>query len=566
MTRCRSVKGPRLPKRIPEILFVDEVRSFLDSFDEQTPVGQRDRAMFELMYACGLRVSELVSLRLDSVDQEEGLLRVLGKGDKERHGSVLCVDRQSVLQRYVDEVRAKWIGNEDHDILFVNQRGKGLTTRGVQYIMSRQCDRCGMNIRMHPHIFRHSFATHLLDNGADIRVVQELLGHASLSTTQIYVHVSRERLRTAYEQAHPLAQERKKYRITTCNCSLLCYNSKSVAVHANDTHHGFIRPCFCQKRPRKVADVGNDGGITEREDFKMSVVSMRKLLEAGVHFGHQTRRWNPKMKPNIYASRNNVYIINLEKTLEQLDVAYAAMKEIAEKGGKVLFVGTKKQAQTVVVEEALRSGSFFVNQRWLGGLLTNFRTIQKRVKRLVEIEEMEASGKLDLYPKKEVAQIKKEKARLENFLGGIKEMKKLPNALFVIDPKEEHNAVAEAKKLGIPVFAMVDTNCDPEMVDYPIASNDDAMRSVKLITTLMADAIVEAKGGLLSVAHSQDENETDVTMKDVIINVEEQIAENERRRRQRNEERRNRRPYDRNKRRDGRAPFQKTRRCKAGGG
>ena len=169
---------------------------------------------------------------------------------------------------------------------------------------------------------------------------------------------------------------------------------------------------------------------------------------------------------------------------------------------------------------------------------------------------MEASGKLDLYPKKEVAQIKKEKARLENFLGGIKEMKKLPNAIFVIDPKEEHNAVAEAKKLGIPVFAMVDTNCDPEAVDYPIPSNDDAMRSVKLITTLMADAIVEAKGGLLSVAHSQDENENDVTMKDVIINVEEQIAENERRRRQRNEERRNRRPYDR-KRRDGRAPFQK---------
>ena len=271
----------------------------------------------------------------------------------------------------------------------------------------------------------------------------------------------------------------------------------------------------------------------------MSVVSMRKLLEAGVHFGHQTRRWNPKMKPYIYTSRNNVYIINLEKTLEKLDIAYAAMKDIAEKGGKVLFVGTKKQAQTVVVEEALRSGSFFVNQRWLGGLMTNFRTIQKRVKRLVEIEEMEASGKLDLYPKKEVAQIKK-----------------LPNAIFVIDPKEEHNAVAEAKKLGIPVFAMVDTNCDPEAVDYPIPSNDDAMRSVKLITTLMADAIVEAKGGLLSVAHSQDENENDVTMKDVIINVEEQIAENERRRRQRNEERRNRRPYDR-KRRDGRAPFQK---------
>ena len=287
----------------------------------------------------------------------------------------------------------------------------------------------------------------------------------------------------------------------------------------------------------------------------MSVVSMRKLLEAGVHYGHQTRRWNPKMKPNIYTAKNGVYIINLEKTLEQLDVAYNAMKAIAEKGGKVLFVGTKKQAQAIVVEEALRSGSFYVNQRWLGGLLTNFRTIQKRVKRLVEIEEMEANETLNLYPKKEQAQVRKEKARLENFLGGIKEMKMLPNALFVIDPKEEHNAVAEAKKLGIPVFAMVDTNCDPEMVDYPIPSNDDAVRSVKIMTTLMADAIVEAKGGLLSVAHTVDE-EADVTMKDVIISVEEQNAENERRRRAKNEEKRARRPFDRNRNpRNGKAPY-----------
>lgn len=278
----------------------------------------------------------------------------------------------------------------------------------------------------------------------------------------------------------------------------------------------------------------------------MSVISMRKLLEAGVHFGHQTRRWNPKMKPNIYAKRNGVYIINLEKTIEQIDTAYAEIKSIAERGGKVLFVGTKKQAQASIVEEALRSGSFFVNQRWLGGLLTNYRTIQKRVKRLMEIEEMEASGLIDVYPKKEIAQLRKQKSRLENFLGGIKEMKKLPNAVFVIDPKEEHNAVAEARKLGIPVFAMIDTNCDPETVDFPIASNDDAIRSVKLVTTLIADAIVEAKGGLLTVAHS-DENEKDVTMADVIINVEEQIAENEKRRRQRNEERRNRRPFDRNK-------------------
>ncbi|MDL2276156.1 30S ribosomal protein S2 [Breznakia sp. OttesenSCG-928-G09] len=283
----------------------------------------------------------------------------------------------------------------------------------------------------------------------------------------------------------------------------------------------------------------------------MAIVSMRQLLEAGVHFGHQTRKWNPKMKPYIYGSRNGVYIINLEKTLKQIDTAYAALKQIAEKGGKVLFVGTKKQAQGTIVEEALRSGSFYVNQRWLGGLLTNYRTIQKRVKRLVEIEEMESSGLIDVYTKKEQAQFRKQKARLENFLGGIKEMKKLPDAVFVIDPREEHNAVAEAKKLGIPVFAMIDTNCDPEEVDYPIASNDDAMRSIKLMVTLMADAIVEAKGGLLSVAHSCDnDTEADVTMADVIINVEEQIAENERKRRQRYEERRAR-FNKRNNRRDG---------------
>ncbi len=279
----------------------------------------------------------------------------------------------------------------------------------------------------------------------------------------------------------------------------------------------------------------------------MSVVSMRKLLESGVHFGHQTRRWNPKMKANIYAQRNGVHIINLEKTMVQLDDAYVAMKKITEEGGKVLFVGTKKQAQTIVMEEALRSGSFYVNQRWLGGLLTNFRTIQKRVKRLVEIEEMETSGKIEVYPKKEQAILRKEKARLENFLGGIKEMKKLPNAIFVIDPKEEYNAIAEAKKLGIPVFATVDTNCDPDQVDYAIAANDDAVRSVKLIVSCMADAIVEAKGGVLTTAGQVNPEEADVTMADVIVNVEEQIKENERRRRQRNEERRaQRRPFNRN--------------------
>ena len=277
------------------------------------------------------------------------------------------------------------------------------------------------------------------------------------------------------------------------------------------------------------------------------IVSMKKLLENGVHFGHQTRRWNPKMKQYIYTSRNGVYIVDLNKTLEGIEDAYAELKAISERGGKVLFVGTKKQAADVIQEQALRSGSFYVNKRWLGGMLTNFRTIQKRVRRLVEIEEMEASGKIEVYTKKEQAGLQKEKAKLETSLGGVKEMKKLPDALFIIDPKEEHNAVAEAKKLGIPVFAMLDTNCDPDDADYAIPSNDDANRSIRLVTTLMADAIVDAKGGLLEMAYLDDE-ENDVTMEDVIKNVEAQIAENERRRRQRNEERRRRNAERRNRR------------------
>lgn len=282
-----------------------------------------------------------------------------------------------------------------------------------------------------------------------------------------------------------------------------------------------------------------------------NIVSMKKMLENGVHFGHQTRKWNPKMKPYIYTSRNGVYIVDLNKTLEQVENAYNELKAISEKGGKVLFVGTKKQAADTIEEQALRSGSFYVNKRWLGGLLTNFRTIQKRIKRLIEIEEMEASGKLEVYTKKEQAQILKEKEKLETSLGGIKEMKKLPDAIVIVDPKEEHNAVAEAKKLGIPVFAMLDTNCDPEDADYPIASNDDANRAIKLITTILADAIVDAKGGLLEIAYL-DTPEEDVNMEDVVRNVEAQIAENERRRRQRNEERRKRNMERRNA---GRRPY-----------
>lgn len=272
----------------------------------------------------------------------------------------------------------------------------------------------------------------------------------------------------------------------------------------------------------------------------MQLVSMRKLLENGVHFGHQTRRWDPKCKPFIYTAKNGIYIIDLNKTQEGLTEAYSKMKEIAEKGGKVLFVGTKKQAQQIILDEALRSGSFYINQRWLGGTLTNFRTIQKRIKRLLEIEEMEASGTINVYPKKEIALIRKEATRLDNFLGGIKEMKKLPDAVVVVDPTEEHNAVAEARKLNIPVFGLCDTNCNPALVDYPIPANDDAVKSIKLMMSLLADAIVETKGGILQDAYQEDENVEDITMADVIINVEKHAEEQEKRRRQKNEERKNR--------------------------
>ncbi len=270
-----------------------------------------------------------------------------------------------------------------------------------------------------------------------------------------------------------------------------------------------------------------------------NVVSMKKLLESGVHYGHQTRRWNPKMKPFIHSAKNRIYIIDLNKTVDKLNTAYAALKDIAEKNGKLLIVGTKKQAQTIVVEEALRSGSFFINQRWLGGTLTNFRTIQKSIRRLVEIEEMENSGAINVYTKKEVSLLLKEKDRLENFLGGIKEMKKLPDALFVVDPLEDANAVAEARKLGIPVFGIVDTNCDPDSVDFAIPGNDDAIRAIRTIVGVMADAMIEPKAGVLQVAY-QDAGIEDITMEDVIVNVEQQAIENDRRRRQRFEERKKR--------------------------
>ncbi|SES75899.1 SSU ribosomal protein S2P [Oceanobacillus limi] len=227
----------------------------------------------------------------------------------------------------------------------------------------------------------------------------------------------------------------------------------------------------------------------------MSVISMKQLLEAGVHFGHQTRRWNPKMKKYIFTERNGIYIIDLQKTVKKVDEAYNYVKEIASNGGTILFVGTKKQAQDSVKEEAIRSGMYYVNQRWLGGTLTNFQTIRKRINRLIDIERMEEDGTFEVLPKKEVVNLLKEKDRLVKFLGGIKEMKKLPDALFVIDPRKERIAIAEAHKLNIPIIGIVDTNCDPDEIDYVIPANDDAIRAVKLLTGKMADAILEVKQG-----------------------------------------------------------------------
>ncbi|SEM47820.1 SSU ribosomal protein S2P [Mesobacillus persicus] len=227
----------------------------------------------------------------------------------------------------------------------------------------------------------------------------------------------------------------------------------------------------------------------------MSVISMKQLLEAGVHFGHQTRRWNPKMKKYIFTERNGIYIIDLQKTVKKVEEAYNWVKELAAEGGTVLFVGTKKQAQDSVKEEAERSGMYYVNQRWLGGTLTNFETIQKRIRRLKDIERMAEDGTFEVLPKKEVVQLNKELDRLEKFLGGIKDMKGLPDALFIIDPRKERIAVAEARKLNIPIVGIVDTNCDPDEIDVVIPANDDAIRAVKLLTGKMADAILEAKQG-----------------------------------------------------------------------
>ena len=243
----------------------------------------------------------------------------------------------------------------------------------------------------------------------------------------------------------------------------------------------------------------------------MSVVSMKQLLEAGVHFGHQTRRWNPKMAEYIFTERNGIYIIDLQKTVKKVEEAYNFVREISEGDGSILFVGTKKQAQEAICEEAKRVGMFYVNNRWLGGMLTNFKTIRKSIDRLYQLEKMEEDGTFELLPKKEVLKLKKEMEKLEKNFGGIKEMKKMPSAMFVVDPRKERIAIAEAKRLGIPVVAIVDTNCDPEEVDYVIPGNDDAIRAVKLIVECIANAVLEAKQGESFAKEEEAESEAEQT-------------------------------------------------------
>ncbi len=244
----------------------------------------------------------------------------------------------------------------------------------------------------------------------------------------------------------------------------------------------------------------------------MSVISMKQLLEAGVHFGHQTRRWNPKMAEYIFTERNGIYIIDLQKTVKKIEEAYDFVREIAQNGGEVLFVGTKKQAQETIKEEAIRVGMHYVDARWLGGMLTNFKTIKRRIDRLEQLHKMEEDGTFDLLPKKEVSILMGEMEKLEKYLGGIKSLRKTPACMFVVDPRKEKIAISEAKKLGIPVVAIVDTNCDPEEVDYVIPGNDDAIRAVKLVTSTIANAIVEGREGKMGAAAEEQTEEIEITV------------------------------------------------------
>ncbi len=267
--------------------------------------------------------------------------------------------------------------------------------------------------------------------------------------------------------------------------------------------------------------------ITKREELKMAVVAMKQLLEAGVHFGHQTRRWDPKMAEYIFQARNGIHIIDLQKTSKKLDEAYSFLKEQVEDGKTVLFVGTKKQAQDCIKEATLKCGMFYVNQRWLGGMLTNFDTIKKRIQRLKDLEAMEQDGTFEVLPKKEVILLKKEMDKLERNLGGIKDMEELPGVIFLVDPKKERIAILEANKLNIPVIGLVDTNCNPEELDYPIPGNDDAIRAVKLIADVMANAVIEGKQGesFDPIDEEQKEESEEATSIEEVVEKEEENKE-----------------------------------------
>jgi small subunit ribosomal protein S2 len=277
----------------------------------------------------------------------------------------------------------------------------------------------------------------------------------------------------------------------------------------------FVKVCW-QAEDKKRKTNNQTGG-----NNKMAVISMKQLLEAGVHFGHQTRRWNPKMKKYIFTERNGIYIIDLQKTVKLVDAAYDYMKNMAEEGGVALFVGTKKQAQEAIKEEATRAGQYYVNHRWLGGTLTNWDTIQKRISRLKQINAMEEDGTFEVLPKKEVVGLNKERERLEKFLGGIADMPRIPDVMYIVDPRKERIAVQEAHKLNIPIVAMVDTNCDPDEIDVVIPSNDDAIRAVKLITSKMADAFIEGNQGEDQVVEGDfaAENEGNETSIEEIVDV-----------------------------------------------
>ena len=290
-------------------------------------------------------------------------------------------------------------------------------------------------------------------------------------------------------------------------------------LYASANPHSYWIVGRCLKKFAGKVEDKKRKNKTKSEETNMAVISMKQLLEAGVHFGHQTRRWNPKMKKYIFTERNGIYIIDLQKTVKLVDAAYDYMKNVAEEGGVALFVGTKKQAQEAIKDEATRAGQYFVNHRWLGGTLTNWDTIQKRISRLKQINAMEEDGTFEVLPKKEVAGLNKQRERLEKFLGGIADMPRIPDVMYIVDPRKERIAVQEAHKLNIPIVAMVDTNCDPDEIDVVIPSNDDAIRAVKLITSKMADAFIEGNQGEDQVVEEDFVVENNATSIEEIVDV-----------------------------------------------